>query len=126
MRATSRFSPMPQSLSLIHVASAVLVVAFLTAGCTGKTIPIGDLRANSAGYDGQTVQVKGTVKSAAGALGYGVYQLDDGTGTIMVVTETGGAPAQGAMVGVQGVFHSAFTIGTDVVAVIVEKERRTR
>jgi hypothetical protein len=104
---------------------AALAVCLLAAGCT-KTIPIGDLRANSAGYDGQTVQVKGTVKSAAGALGYGVYQLDDGTGTIMVVTQSGGAPAQGATIGVQGVFHSTFTIGTDVVAVIVEKERRTR
>ena len=66
------------------------------------------------------------MKSAAGALGYGVYQIDDGTGTMMVVTETGGAPAQGAKIGVLGVFHSAFTVGTDVVAVIVEKERRTR
>ena len=104
---------------------AALAVCLVAAGCT-KTIPIGDLRANSGAYDGQTVQVMGTVKSAAGALGYGVYQLDDGTGTIMVVTESGGAPAQGGKVGVQGVFHSAFTIGTDVVAVIVEKERRTR
>ena len=88
---------------------AALAVFLLAAGCNGKT-----------------VQVAGTVKSAAGALGYGVYQVDDGTGAIMVVTESGGAPAQGAKIGVQGTFRSAFTIGTDVVAVIVEKERRTQ
>lgn len=109
-----------------HLHLAAVAVFLLTAGCNGKTIPIGDLLANSAGYDGQTVQVAGTVKSAAGALGYGVYQIDDGTGTIMIVTESGGAPAKDTKVGVQGKFHSAFTIGTDVVAVIVEKERRTR
>jgi hypothetical protein len=108
------------------LACLLVAVALLAVGCNDKTIPIGDLRANSGGYEGKTVQVMGTVKSAAGALGYGVYQLDDGTGTVMVVTESGGAPAQGAKIGVQGVFHSAYTIGTDVVAVIVEKERRTR
>ena len=104
---------------------AALAVSLLTAGCNSQTIPIHDLQANTAGYDGKTVQVAGTVKSSAGALGYGVYQLDDGTGTIMVVTESGGAPAKGAKIGVQGTFRSAFTIGTDVVAAIVEKERRT-
>jgi hypothetical protein len=104
---------------------AALAVFLLAAGCNSQTIPIHDLMANTAGYDGKTVQVAGTVKSAAGALGYGVYQLDDGTGTIMVVTESGGAPAQGAKIGVQGTFRSGFTIGTDVVAAIVEKERRT-
>ena len=105
---------------------SIILFSLVAVGCTEKTIPIGDLKANAAGYDGKTVQVAGTVKSAAGALGYGVYQIDDGTGTIMVVTESGGAPAQGAKVGVMGVFHSAYTIGTDVLAVIVEKERRTR
>jgi len=105
---------------------AALVVFLLAAGCKGDTIPIRELLDNAQSYDDKTVQVAGTVKSAAGALGYGVYQVDDGTGKIMVVTESRGAPAQGAEIGVQGTFHTAFTIGTDVVAAIVEKERRTR
>jgi len=131
MRIASRIDSVRQSLVGYHVFSALLAVSIfafgvIAVGCTEKTTPIGDLKANSAGYDGKTVQIAGTVKSAAGALGYGVYQVDDGTGAIMVVTESGGAPAQGAKIGVQGVFHSAYTIGTDVLAVIVEKERRTR
>jgi hypothetical protein len=109
-----------------RLRAAALAVFLLAAGCQGETIPIKDLLANSGGYDGKTVQVAGTVKSAAGALGYGVFQLDDGTGAIMIVTQSGGAPPQGAKIGVRGVFHSAFTIGTDVVACVVEKERRTR
>ena len=68
---------------------AALSVFLLSLGCNASTIPIHDLLANTGGYDGKTVQVAGTVKSAAGALGYGVYQIDDGTGTIMVVTESG-------------------------------------
>ncbi len=127
MRTSSTLRSLFRRNALFAVLLCSLVsVTLLAVGCTGNTIPIRDLAANSAGYDGKTVQVAGTVKSAAGALGYGVYQIDDGTGTMMVVTETGGAPAQGAKIGVLGVFHSAFTVGTDVVAVIVEKERRTR
>ena len=131
MNIASRMDSLRQSLVRYEIVRALLIVSIfafslVAVACTEKTIPIGDLRANSAAYDGKTVQIAGTVKSAAGALGYGVYQLDDGTGTMMVVTESGGAPAQGAKVGVRGVFHSAFTIGTDVVAVVVEKERRTR
>ena len=102
---------------------AALAITLLIVGCKAKTIPIKDLLANTGGYDGQTVQVSGTVKSSAGAFGHGVYELDDGTGTIPVVTEKGGTPAQGAKVGVRGTFHSAFTIGTDVVAVIKESAR---
>jgi len=42
------------------------------------------------------------------------------------VAKTGGAPAQGTEVGVEGTFRQAFTIGTDVVAVIEESKRSTR
>lgn len=108
---------------LVSVALALLLAA--VAGCKGAT-PIHDLLSNAAGYDGKTVQVAGDVKNAAGVLGHGVYQVDDGTGTITVVTEKGGVPTQGSKVGVRGTFHSAFTVGTDVVAVIVERDRQTR
>ena len=105
---------------------AVLILAALVAvgGCKGAT-PIRDLLANTGKYDGQQVRIAGKVESSAGALGYGVYRVDDGTGQINVVTKTGGAPIQGAKVGVEGTFHSAFTLGTDVVAVIEETKRST-
>lgn len=107
------------------LAAAWLALLAISAGCKGAT-PIQELLQNTAGFDGQTVQVTGEVKTAAGAFGKGVYQIDDGTGTIMVVTEKGGVPTQGSKVGVRGTFRSAFTVGTDVIAVIQESERRTR
>jgi len=93
------------------------------AGCRGDAIPIQDLLANTGRYDGQSVTVAGEVTGAAGAFGYGVYQLRDGTGTITVVTDKGGVPAQGARIGVEGKFRAAFTVGTESVAVIQEAER---
>lgn len=107
-------------------AAAWLALLAASAGCKGETTPIHELLQNAAGLDGQTVQVVGEVITAAGAFGKGVYQIDDGTGSIMVVTEKGGVPAQGSKVGVRGTFRSAFTVGTDVIAVIQESDRRTR
>jgi hypothetical protein len=58
--------------------------------------------------------------------GYGAYRLDDGTANILVVTREGGAPREGAEVGVEGTFRSAFTIGTETAAVIQEDRRFDR
>ncbi len=118
--------PPPRSRTRLLLAATFLALLASTAGCQGETTPIQELLANAAGLDGQTVQVAGEVKSAAGVFGRGVYQIDDGTGTILVVTDKGGVPTQGSKVGVRGTFRSAFTVGTDVIAVIQESERRTR
>ena len=44
---------------------------------------------------------------------------------ITVVTKDNGAPRTGAKVGVEGEFRSAFTLGTESVAVILEQARYT-
>ena len=110
-----------------RIASALLALALLmlVAGCKSAT-PIRDLLANASARDGQTVRIAGKVESSAGVFGYAVYRVDDGTGEINVVAKSGGAPAENAEVGVEGVFRQAFTIGTDVVAVIEETKRSTR
>ena len=54
------------------------------------------------------------------------YRIDDGTGTISVVSESGGAPRNGAIVGVEGTFRAAFTLGNQTAAVLLEKKRATQ
>ena len=101
------------------------VLLLLLAGCQGTT-EIKKLLDNPAAYEGKTVRVAGTVKESAGVLNYGVFRLDDGTGTIAVITKVGGAPRLGAKVGVEGTFRSAFTLGSESVAAIEETKRRTQ
>ncbi|MBI1797979.1 MAG: hypothetical protein HYR74_13140 [Candidatus Eisenbacteria bacterium] len=109
-----------------RIAIAVLGLSLIgLAGCQG-TIPIGKLLDDPSHYDHQTVRIRGTVGRSVGVLGYGAYQVNDGTGTLTVVTKEGGAPREGASVGVEGEFRSAFTLGTESVAVVIEKERMTR
>jgi hypothetical protein len=64
-------------------------------GCAGIT-PIGELLDNPARSDGKTVRVEGEVKESAGGLGLGAYQVRDETGTLTVVSETGGPPRSGS------------------------------
>lgn len=107
-------------------ALATVLLAGAVAGCKDEVIPIGTLLSNAGAHDGQSVTVAGEVRGAAGAFGYGVYQLDDGTGTVTIVTEKGGVPVKGAKVAVTGTFRSAFTVGTETVAAIQEQERHER
>jgi hypothetical protein len=106
-------------------AAASLGLLLLLA-CPG-TKPIKELLDDPGRFDGQTVRIAGEVTQAAGALGFGAYQVNDGTGTLTVVNETGsGTPRVGAKVGVEGTFRSAFTLGSKSVAVLLEKQRKTR
>ena len=104
------------------IAIAALLLA-LVAGCQ-DTLPIKTLLDDPSQYDKRTVRIVGTVSGSLGILGYGAYRIDDGTGTLTVVSKEGGAPREGAKVGVEGEFRSAFNAGTETVAVLIEKERR--
>jgi hypothetical protein len=105
-------------------ALSALGLLLLTA-CPNTT-PIRELLDDPGRFDGKTVRIAGEVKESVGALGYGAYQVDDGTGTLFVVVQGGNStPRVGARAGVEGTFESAFTLGTRTVAVLVEKRRRT-
>ena len=112
-----------------HAFLSLLVLAVLgiasVAGCKSKVTPIKTLLDDPGRFDGQEVNVAGDVTAAVGVLGYGAYRLNDGTGTILVVTKNAGAPREGAKVGVTGTFRSAFTLGTETAAVIQETTRFT-
>jgi len=100
-------------------------LAFMLAGCKGAT-PIRKLLDDPSHYDGLTVGIAGDVTQSIGVLGTGAYQVDDGTGRLIVISKDGGAPREGAHVAVKGVFHSAFTFHTETAAVLVESERYTK
>lgn len=106
-----------------RIGFALAVASTLVLGCKGGATPIGTLLDNPAGYDHKIVRIQGTVGEAAGILGYGGYRLDDGTGKILVITQSNGAPRTGAKVGVEGEFRSGFTLGTQSLAVVMEQKR---
>lgn len=106
----------------IASGTVVLLALMATAACRG-TMSIGELLDDPGRYDGDTVKIKGEVTGSVGALGQGAYRLSDGTGTMNVLSRGGGAPREGAEVGVEGEFRSVFTLGDTSQAVILEERR---
>jgi hypothetical protein len=117
---TLRFPRGRRLAAFVPIAAVLLVLA----GCAGVT-PIGELLDNPARYDGKTVRVEGEVKESAGGLGLGAYQVRDDTGTLTVVSETGGPPRSGSRIGVKGTFEALITLGTRSLAVLREESRST-
>src|ERR1043166_6884307 len=74
-----------------------VTAVLLLRSCAGVT-PIRTLLDDPTRFDDKTVRVVGDVEEAVGALGMGAYRLNDSTGTINVISETGGAPRSGARV----------------------------
>jgi hypothetical protein len=106
------------------VRALATIGLLLLAACPGAK-PIRELLDDPSRFDGKTVRIAGEVKESIGALGFGVYQVDDGTGTLTVVSKAGnGTPRVGAQVGVEGEFRAAFTLGPTTLAVLVEQKRR--
>jgi len=108
------------------IGRLVFVALLLSAvGCKGGVTSIKTLLDDPGRFDKQTVRIAGTVGSSIGVMGYGAYQVNDGTGTLTVVSQQGGAPREGAEVGVEGEFRSAFTLGDRTAAVLMESKRFT-
>jgi hypothetical protein len=101
------------------------VTALLVTGCAAPTMSIKTLLDDPPRFDGKAVKIEGDVESPVGALGTGTYQVNDGTGTLRVVSQSGGAPREGARVGVKGTFRSAFQLGAESLAVLMESGRYT-
>jgi len=112
---------------VLRLAAAVSLLALL-ASCKASDLPVTHIKAlldDPTRFDKQTVRIAGDVTRSLGVLGYGAYELDDGTGTLPIVTKENGAPRTGARVGVEGEFRAAFTLGSTTAAALLEKGRYT-
>jgi hypothetical protein len=118
---------LPSATTWKRLAPLALAAGLFT-GCKDTNLHIDSIKTlldDPSRFDHQTVRVAGDVTRSLGILGYGAYEIDDGTGQLPIVTEQNGAPRIGARVGVEGEFRSGFTLGSNTVAAIVEKQRYT-
>jgi hypothetical protein len=87
----------------------ILAMACLTA-CTSYP-SISDINRDPARFAGKEITIRGQASGGVGFFGSGVYQVEDGTGTIMVVSQNFGLPANGAKVSVTGQVEQGFSFG---------------
>jgi len=93
----------PRALALVGT------FALLAAGCA--TTNVARLLAEPERFANRNVGLKGDVVESVSLLGHGVYRLDDGTGTIWIVSKHG-VPRRGARVKVKGKIRDVVDVST--------------
>ena len=110
----------------LKLLSVVLVgcAALLLAGCPPRE-RIEKIDRDPGRFAGREITIAGRVTDSYGAMGTGVFQVDDGTGTIWVFSKRQGIPGGGAKVAVSGRIQQGFAFGGRNFAIIlIESERR--
>ena len=105
--------------------SVIIAGALALTACPSKTT-VAKINQNPSRYQNQQVGLIGTVTDSYGVLGNGIYELDDGTGRIWVMT-TRGVPTKGPRLGASGRVHTgASFVGKTYGLVLQEEQRRTK
>lgn len=112
------------NLRTLLVTIATVSLLLLTA-CDMDTVA--DVRNDPSKFESKEAHLGGVVTKTLGVMGYGVYEIEDQTGKIFVVSQGRGVPGKGARVEVKGKSKSGFMFaGTDYGTVIVEASRKVR
>lgn len=109
--------------------AAIGISVLIVAGCPKRT-SIGEIESNPSRYYDKSVAVAGEVKTSYGVSlpifseSGGIYKVDDGTGTIWVMTKKS-VPSKGAMLGVKGKIQNGVSYnGKNYGLVLIEDKRK--
>jgi hypothetical protein len=99
---------------------AVVGAMVLMVGCPTQTT-IADINKDPGRFAGKEVSIHGIVSDSFGALGNGVFQLDDGTGRMWVYSQNYGVPGNGNKVAVTGRIEQGFAFGGRTFGVVLRE-----
>jgi hypothetical protein len=105
---------------------AVLVVTVGSlglAGCPQRTT-IERINRDPGRFAGKEVTVAGQVVNSFGAMGTGVFQVEDGTGRLWVFSERFGIPGRDARLAVTGRIEQGFSFGGRNFAIVLRETHR--
>lgn len=111
---------------LSRVAFVALVGAFLISGCAARGVRIAELKDQPDKYDDKKISVTGVVTSSWGIplVPFQLYQVDDGTGEITVVSRSGRSPSKGARVEVKGKVNEVGVFGGRSIGLHIQEDDR--
>ena len=108
----------------VLLSTCALLAAVLLTAC--EEAKISQIKADPNHYQNKTVVVDGTVTNSFGALIAGVYEVEDETGKIVVISN-GGVPTKGARVAVKGkVMNGVTVMGRNYGTAIRESDHKVR
>lgn len=106
--------------------AAALVSALIIAGCAARGVRVAELKDQPTKYATKSVSVTGVVTSSWGVplLPFQVYNIDDGSGEITVVSQSGRVPARGTRVQVKGKVNEFAVFGGRSIGLHLREEDR--
>ncbi|GAC1659726.1 MAG: hypothetical protein NVS9B15_22920 [Acidobacteriaceae bacterium] len=107
----------------LSLLAGLTLSLLLLVGCPQGT-SIARLNAESGRYMGREVAIRGHVVSSFGVFGTGAYEVDDGTGTIWVLSNGYGVPGNGSRVAVVGRYTSGVSVGGRALAAAIRQTQR--
>ena len=115
-----------ERVAMHRVFAVALLSTFLITGCAARGVRIAELKDQPTKYDNKSVSITGTVTSSWGIplLPYQLYKVDDGTGEITVLSQSGRTPAKGTRVQVKGRINEFATFGGNAVGLHIQEQDR--
>jgi hypothetical protein len=109
-----------------RLLSIAVLSGVLIAGCGARGVRIAELKDRPDKYRDKTVSVTGVVTSTVGVslVPFQMYNVDDGTGEITVVSRTGRSPSKGARVQVKGKVNELAVFGGRSVGLHIDEDDR--
>ncbi len=106
--------------------SIALLSLLLVTGCAARSVRVAELKDQPGRYDDRSVSLTGVVTSSWGIplVPFQLYNIDDGTGEITIVSNTNRAPKKGARVQVKGKINEFATLGGRSLGLHIREEHR--
>jgi len=106
-------------------ARLTLAIGFAAAlsACALHSPSVAELKYNPGRYQNKTVSVDGVVTSSWGVplVPFKMYKVDDGTGELTVLSQTGNTPSKGAHVRVKGRVNDMASFGGRAIGLHLEQ-----
>jgi len=106
--------------------AAMLTVVLLVSGCAARQVRIVELKDQPARYNNKSVRVTGMVTNSFGIplVPFQIYNVDDGSGEISVISNSGRAPARGTRIQVKGKLGEVAVLGGRSIGLHLREEDR--
>jgi hypothetical protein len=106
---------------MIRTVVILVIFVFALSGCF--SVSISDIKDNPQKYSGKQVLIKGEVTETLSVpfLQEGMYQINDGTGKIWVISQAR-VPARGEDVTVKGEVKTGFTVADRTFGTVIAEE----
>jgi len=106
--------------------AVVILTVLVAAGCAARGVRVAEIKDQPTKYATKSVTVTGVVTSSWGIplVPFQLYNVDDGSGEITVLSRSGRTPARGTRVEVKGKVNELAVFGGRSVGLHLQEENR--